>query len=230
MAVRRLSRRTAASPVALPARWRSGGGNDPSVEGGLYRREPMEAIGFYIARVATSACARNGVAFLSSSEDPANRERARLQIRGASKSDSTMSIGKQEFYEGAALHLLARSGRLSSVKYEAPFFILNRHLSVLLKYCTSTRTPWGFTFTADEQQLLQARASKSKTIIGLICGRDGVAAVSYDSYEAVAAPRGVAIHIGCRRRHREHYEVSGPDGVLGRKVPPSSWHDIFEDR
>lgn len=34
-----------------------------------------------------------------------------------------MAIKKQEFYEGAALHLLARSGGISNIRYETPFFL-----------------------------------------------------------------------------------------------------------
>jgi hypothetical protein len=149
---------------------------------------------------------------------------------GAIASDETrMAIKKQEFYEGAALHLVARAGRIASLRYEAPFFLFNDRLSVLLKYSTGVRSPWGFTFTADEQVLLQTMASKFETAIGLICGADGVAAISYQSYLGVAAPRRDAIHIACRRQHGKHYEVSGPDGTLNRKVAPSSWQKLLED-
>jgi hypothetical protein len=140
-----------------------------------------------------------------------------------------MAIKKQEFYEGAALHLLARTGNIASILYDAPFFFLNHRLSVLLKYCTNGRSPWGFTFTADEQRLLKTQASKFKMTIGLICGADGVAAFSYESYASVAAPRMSAIHLACYRQHGEHYEVSGPDGTLQRKIAPSTWQRILED-
>jgi hypothetical protein len=139
-----------------------------------------------------------------------------------------MGIKKQEFYEGAALHLLARSGRVTSIRYEAPFFLLNSHLSILLKYSTRGRSPWGFTFTPDEQAILKRAASKSKIVIGLVCGADGVAAFRYDEYLSVAALKGAAVHVSCYRRHGEHYEVNGPDGCLGRKVAPSDWRRILE--
>jgi hypothetical protein len=139
-----------------------------------------------------------------------------------------MAIKKQEFYEGAALHLLARSGGITSIQYEPPLFVVNNRLLVLLKYSTRGRSPWGFTFMPDEQVLLQTRASKLKTVIGLICGADGVAAFDYDAYLTVAAPRTSAIHIACYRQHGEHYEVNGPDGKLDRKVAPSNWQRILE--
>jgi hypothetical protein len=143
-------------------------------------------------------------------------------------SDETrMAIKKQEFYEGAALHLIARTGQITSVRYEAPFFLLNDRLWVLLKYCTRGRSPWGFTFTAAEQMLLQTRACELKTAIGLVCGADGVAAISYQSYSSIATQRTDAIHVACYRQHGEHYEVNGPDGTLQRKVSPSSWQRIL---
>jgi hypothetical protein len=139
-----------------------------------------------------------------------------------------MGIKKQEFYEGAALHLLARTGRVTSVRYEAPFFLLNGSLSVYLKYSTRGRSPWGFTFMPDEHLLLQARASRSKVVVGLICGADGVATLSYEAYVEVSALRRAAVHVACYRRHGEHYEINGPNGGLDRKVAPSDWRRILE--
>jgi len=139
-----------------------------------------------------------------------------------------MAIKKQEFYEGAALHLLARSGGIASIRYEPPFFLLDNRLLVYLKYSTRGRSPWGFTFMPEEQLLMHDRASELKVVIGLICGSDGVAAVTFDDYRSVAAPRESAIHIACYRQHGEHYEVNGPDGKLDGKVAPSNWQRILE--
>ena len=139
-----------------------------------------------------------------------------------------MAIKKQEFYEGAALHLLARNGGIKNIRYEAPLFIVNDHVLLLLKYSTKGRSPWNFTFTTDEQTLLQNKASKCKIVIGLVCGADGVASFTYDAYKRVAAPRNSAIHIACYRQHGEYYEVNGPDGALDGKVAPSNWQKILE--
>src|SRR5437879_4623910 len=105
-----------------------------------------------------------------------------------------MAIKKQEFYEGAALHLLARGGKIASVIYEPPFFVLNDRVLALLKYSTRGRSPWGFTFMPYEQVMLQQKASQLKTVIALVCGSDGVAAFTYDAYVSVAAPRQSAVH------------------------------------
>jgi hypothetical protein len=139
-----------------------------------------------------------------------------------------MAIKKQEFYEGAALHLLVRAGGIRGIRYEAPFFVLNEHLLVHFKYSTKGRSPWAFTFTHDEQELMQGKCFQIKTVIALICGSDGVAAVTYQDYLKIALPRKVAVHIACYRQHGEHYEINGPDGQLDGKVSPSSWRRILE--
>src|SRR6266404_9420812 len=140
-----------------------------------------------------------------------------------------MAIKKQEFYEGAALHQLVRRGRITSLKYEPPLFTVNNKLLVCLKYSTKGRSPWAFTFTPDEQQLLRTRAKSSDLIIGLICGADGIAAISYEEYRVIAALKKSAIHVSCYRKHGKHYGVFGPDGELDRKIAPSVWQRILED-
>lgn len=139
-----------------------------------------------------------------------------------------MAIRKQEFYEGAALHLIARTGLVTALRYDIPFFIFNDRLAVLMKYSTKNRSPWSFTFTSTEQALLADKSSKIDTAIVLICATDGIAAVRYEPFQRIAQARGSAIHISCYRQHGEHYEVNGPDGTLPRKVSPSSWQKLLE--
>ena len=100
-----------------------------------------------------------------------------------------MSIRKQQFYEGAALHLLACGGSIKSIRYAAPFFVVNGDVLVHLKYSAKSRSPWAFTFTRDEQSLLGKAATGARLVIGLICGADGVAALTYERYRSVAAHR-----------------------------------------
>ena len=139
-----------------------------------------------------------------------------------------MAIKKQEFYEGAALHLIIRSGRVKSIHYDPPFFFLNDRLTVLLKYCTKVRSPWGFTFTRDEQQQLSLMSDRKPTVIGLVCGSDGIVALPYESYSTIASIRAASAYVSCYRDHGEHYEINGPDGPLKYKVAPSSWQRILE--
>jgi hypothetical protein len=141
-----------------------------------------------------------------------------------------MGIRKQAFYEGAALHQLAQKGGIQGIRFDPPFLLLNNEVFVNLKYSTKGRSPWGFTFMPDEQMLLRARASKSRVVIALVCSADGVAAIGYDSYRTIAAPRQHAIHVACYRDHRRHYKVSGPDGVLEERIAPSRWISLLHPR
>lgn len=138
-----------------------------------------------------------------------------------------MAIRKREFYEGAALHQLICGGAINTLRQEPPFFIINDETLLYLKYCTRGRSPWGFTFSAEEQTLLELRGKQRRLIMGLICGPDGIVAVPYSDYCTIASRRGCSVHVSCARRHGHHYAVAGPDGDLDSKVPPSQWTRIL---
>ena len=138
-----------------------------------------------------------------------------------------MTIQKQEFYEGAALYQLIRGSSGAEIAYSQPLFIFSGKLQVYLKYSTAKRSPWGFTFMPDEQVLLCQSAQRMPLVIGLICGADGVAAVPYPDYGKVALVKDMALRVSCRRNHREHFEISGPDGTLPSKVAPSDWSRLL---
>lgn len=139
-----------------------------------------------------------------------------------------MGIQKQEFYEGAALHQLIRGSNGIDIVHVPPFFIVDGSLQVHLKYSTGKRSPWGFTFIPGEQLLLQQRAQQMPLVIGLICGADGVAALPYEEFIRVAQVKSTALRVSCRRNHREHFEVGGPDGTLPGKVAPSEWVRLIQ--
>src|SRR5207244_479499 len=125
-----------------------------------------------------------------------------------------------------AIYMLAKSGGVTSVRFKAPFVLVNGHLVLFLKYSTRGRSPWAFTFAPEEQRTLATAGGRG--VIGLICGSDGVAAVDLDSYSSIAAPRNSAIHIACYRDHGGYYELSGPDGTLKIKIAPSRWCRLLE--
>lgn len=141
-----------------------------------------------------------------------------------------MAIQKQEFYEGAALHQLIRGSMRVRVDHSPPFFIFDDRLQVHLKFCTGKRSPWGFTFTPDEQVLLSERSRQMPLVIGLICGADGIVALRYEDYVGIATIRPAALRVACCRIHRERFEVRGPDSVLSRKIAPSDWRRLLRKR
>jgi hypothetical protein len=178
-------------------------------------------------RESAPGCRRCG----TSQSHPARDRSNKLTVgrRAAARHTENMAIQKQEFYEGAALHQLIRGAGDVRVRYAAPLFVLDERLQVHLKYSTVVRSPWGFTSNPDEQRLLVRRASELPLVIGLVCGADGVAVVSFEHYSVIARPRTAAIRVACFRKHREHFEVSGPDGTVPGKVPPSDWHRLLNN-
>lgn len=139
-----------------------------------------------------------------------------------------MAIKKQEFYEGAALHQLVRSGKIDSLRYQAPFFFINRSVLTLIKHSTKGRSPWAFTFTPLEQRLLGERAQENRLHIALVCGADGVVAIGYDAFLSLVLPGGMAARVACFRDHGEHYQVTGPAGVLQKKISRSQWMRVLD--
>jgi hypothetical protein len=140
-----------------------------------------------------------------------------------------MTIGKQEFYEGAALYRLAKSGSIKSISFDPPFIIVNGRLLLFIKYCKNGSSRWGFEFTPQECVQLSKASESGTVVIGLVCGSDGVVAVDFDEFRELAGSPAVSIRVACYRKHRELYEVSGPEGVSRRKVPPSRWTRLLEN-
>jgi len=138
-----------------------------------------------------------------------------------------MSIRKQDFYEGAAIYQLVRTGTVTSIGFESPFFLLNNCLKVHLKHCTKKRSPWSFTFTQDEQLRLQSASTLNRMVIGLICGDDGIATLSYEDFTRIVFGKDASVRVACSRNHNEHYSIHGPSGEVDGKVAPSSWLRIL---
>lgn len=139
-----------------------------------------------------------------------------------------MAIQKQEFYEGAALHQLIRGCIGIKVVHSPPLFVFDDRLQVHVKYSTAKRSPWSFTFVAHEQIWLAERSCLMPLVIGLVCGADGIAALTFDNYAAIASARPTALHIACYRKHREHFEIRGPDGKLPGRIAPSDWSRLLK--
>lgn len=81
----------------------------------------------------------------------------------------------------------------------------------------------------EEQILLHESVDRNRIVLGLICGADGVVALRCKDYCQLVPLKSLAIHLACYRKHGEHYEVSGPDGSLKRKIAPSEWRKLVED-
>ncbi len=141
-----------------------------------------------------------------------------------------MAIQKQEYYEGAALHALIRSAGSLHVRYEAPFFVLNDSARVYVKYSTRGRSPWGFSFSEGEHELLLATVKDHEVVVALVCGSDGVASLTFAELAIACDVPREAFWVSCYRGHKQHYRLKGPRGWFESTVAPSAWERILDGR
>ena len=135
-------------------------------------------------------------------------------------------IDKQDFYWGAALiRLLDNPGCLALTKNQFGYLVNSSQL-VLLKYSTKSRSPWQFTFGIDEIANLKKTSDRySLVVIGLICGGDGVCAITWTQANFLLMGKSGAISV--RRKFHEHYGVSGSAGELDHKISIRNWPAIL---
>lgn len=138
-------------------------------------------------------------------------------------------IDETDFYHGAALALLLEDGRCRSVRKHASGYVANDNLFACFKYTTKKREPWGFSVTsADLTRFAALRAEYRYVCLGLICGGDGVCAISAPELEELLG--GSPGWLSVRRPFHRRYSVSGVKGALDRKVPMQRWPSIlFEE-
>jgi hypothetical protein len=135
-------------------------------------------------------------------------------------------IDKQEFYHGAAMLRVVGDARCESVSKSDGGFLVNNQAFVYLKYRTKNRTPWTFQFASEEIAQLNASDVRfPKTVIGFICGGDGICGLRWSPVRSLLANQPGSI--SCGRRFNEQYGVSGPSGALKGKVSLQQWPGVI---
>ncbi len=131
-------------------------------------------------------------------------------------------IDKREFYHGAALIRLLEDVHCQRVRKHEFGYIVNNAAFVFLKYTTKSRSPWRFSFSGDEVHRLNTLAGQfQKIIVAMICGGDGICAISWR--EASNLLGNNAGWISAKRKFNEQYAVAGQAGQLHGKVSLSEW-------
>ena len=131
-------------------------------------------------------------------------------------------IEKQDFYHGAALTRLVEHPKCQSIKREEPGYVVNGDTFIFLKYSTKGRSPWRFIFGQEEVEYLKISAScYRQTILGFICGGDGICGLPWREAERLLANEGGWISV--RRNFNERYGVAGSNGKLVGKIPILDW-------
>ena len=139
-------------------------------------------------------------------------------------------IDKHEFYHGAALIRLLEDDRCQRVRKGEFGYIVNDAIFVFPKYTTKHRSPWRFSFSADEVRRLNLLAGRfQKIVIAMICGGDGICTISWRQASDLLGDN--AGWISARRKFNEQYAVAGQAGGLTGKVSLSQWPTIvFENK
>ena len=137
-------------------------------------------------------------------------------------------IEKLEFYHGAALVRAIEDPRCQTIVKHPCGYRVNTSRILAIKYSTRAHSPWGFTFSGEDiSRFNTASAEFGDCLIALVCGGDGICALSWTVAAAllaeapgrIAAKRGFA---GC-------YAVNGPGGELKSKVAMNRWPAIIFD-
>lgn len=135
-------------------------------------------------------------------------------------------IDKADFYHGAALAAALDDSRCVDIAGCPPGYLVNDAVLALIKYRTNGRSPWQFTFSAEDLARLQhCPDGVDRVVLALVCGGDGICAVSAET--ACSLLDGAAAWIAVRRKFRGWYGVSGPAGRLEKKVPLRRWPEIL---
>lgn len=106
----------------------------------------------------------------------------------------------------------------------AGFYLIGRNLPVYIKYSTSRRGPWQFTFQKSHLNIQQRLYNQfGECITAFVCAKDGIAALGYVHFGGILdGDFDEQESITIRRRHREMYRISGRNGVYERKVARNS--------
>jgi hypothetical protein len=93
---------------------------------------------------------------------------------------------------------------------------LNGRIGLHIKHCSKRLAPWGFTFTDENDAEVEWLRSQTDSLwIALVCGTDGIVALSYAEYQMVTdcAPD-ITKFIRVDRDRRTQYRVFGNGGRL----------------
>ena len=134
-------------------------------------------------------------------------------------------IEKLEFYHGAALVRVIEDTRCATIAKHAYGYRVNECRILAIKYSTKARSPWQFTFSKDDiSRLSAANLEFGVCSVALVCGGDGVCALSWETLSALLgdAPGSIA----AKRAFAGCYAVSGPTGSLRSKVAMNRWPAI----
>lgn len=112
----------------------------------------------------------------------------------------------------------------------AGFYIVNERVPIYVKYATSRRGPWTFTFHPDHlHRCSELFSSHMRCVVVFVCGGDGIVAVNWpDMGKVLSSDPDQQATVSIRRKLNHMYSVKGSSGELDRKLSRSSLAASFE--
>ena len=131
-------------------------------------------------------------------------------------------ISEFEYYHGVALRsIIATSPAAVSIATSdfagrVNSYLINGRVGVHIKHSTKRLSPWQFSFTLPQlQELLDLKRTAKFVWLVLVCGPDGVVAVSLKDFASITEARaGGAVPLRIDRGRNRMYRVSGNAGAL----------------
>lgn len=134
-------------------------------------------------------------------------------------------INKFEFYHGSVLtELLHGSKKPVSIKLyptkSNASYTLNNKIGMYIKHSTKRLSPWRFSFAKEHQdEILEMKNSLGEVFLVLVCGTDGVVAISFNELKMVLNEIHEPVEwISASRTKNKEYTIKGTDGSLGHKI------------
>jgi hypothetical protein len=120
-------------------------------------------------------------------------------------------IGEKERYHGAALARLVQDAQCP-VRLEflgGSAYRVNSTRYLYLKYSTKRLSPWKFVFSEDHVGELAALTRlRGRTVVGMVCGSEGIAAVYWSELRAAFLGRSAsAFSVTVSRRDGRQFRV-----------------------
>jgi hypothetical protein len=132
------------------------------------------------------------------------------------------------YYGSAVIQVIEQVGRPISIEKLSVgiqgFYLLDARCPLYVKFSRNRRGPWSFNFQKDHQLQCQLLVERfGSCITALVCGNDGVVALSHTQIRQVLDhsfedQEGVSV----RRKLNKMYSVGGSNGELSHKISRDS--------
>lgn len=110
-------------------------------------------------------------------------------------------------------------------------YVIDGKAALYIKYCTTRRSPWRFTFTKSHQEEIHKLHQKfGQVFVLLVCFQDGIVALNYEELKSILDDHYEETEwVSASRRKREMYTLKGKNGLLDFKVGDKDYpKKIFE--